>query len=107
MGLQKNITLSNGINLPEAYIKIRSFSVVPNESLDVSVSIYKDLSARESGKMSVTEFQHSCTKNEYFQYFTEDIEKELGKTIISQVYLWLKTLPFYESAVDVNVPVKE
>lgn len=107
MGLQKNITLDNGINLPEAYMKIVSVSITPNIGITLNVSVFKDFSARQLGKPSVIEFQHSCIGSEYFDYFAEGILLQLNKSVLSQAYMWLKTLPFYSSSIDINPVDKE
>jgi hypothetical protein len=107
MGLQKNITLDNTINLPEAYIKISSLSIFPNNSVTITVNIYKDFAARQAEKPSVVEFRHSCTGADYYTYFAENILLGDGVSIMSQSYMWLKALPFYSTAVNIDTIDKE
>ena len=107
MGLQKNITLDSGVELTQSYIKINSVYVVFNSSVTMGVSIYKDFAARQANLPSVVEFKHVCKDADFFTYFAENVLIASGKTTLSQSYIWLKTLPFYENAIDVNIPVKE
>ena len=101
MGLQKDITLDSGINLPEAYIKISSIVYVNNYHVTVKVSIFKDKNARETNKQEIVKFQHLCV-DDFYTYFSDDILKEDGKSLISNGYEWLKTLDFYKNAEDVT-----
>jgi len=107
MGLQKDVTLDNTINLPEAYIKISSLSLVPNSSVSVTVNIYKDFAARQASKPSVIELQHACMGAKYFEYFDEGILLQVNKSVLSQAYVWLKSLSFYSTAIDINQIDKE
>jgi hypothetical protein len=107
MGLQKNITLDNGINLPEAYMKITSMNIIYKSTVTITVNIYKDFDARQANKPSVVAFQHTCRDGDYFTYFVENVLLAAGVSDLSQAYLWLKTLPFYDSAIDINMIDKE
>lgn len=103
MGLQKNITLDNGINLPEAYMKISSCTYINGYHTVINVNVYKDKTSRVNNKPEIIKFKHSCVEiSDFNQYFSLDVLNELDKNIISQSYLWLKTLSFYSDAIDVN-----
>ncbi len=103
MGLQKNITLDNGINLPNAYMKISSCNYINGYHCVVSVNIYKDKTARVDNKSEVIKFKHSCSKIEEFEeYFSYTVLNQESINIISQSYLWLKTLSFYSDSIDVT-----
>jgi hypothetical protein len=102
MGMQKNITLDNTINMPEAYIKIGSFLMVPNSHIVINVNIYKDFAARQANKPTVVDFSHTCNGAQYFEYFSPSVMLQEGKCMLSQAYLWLKTLPFYSTAIDID-----
>lgn len=102
MGLQKDITLDNGINIPEAYMKISSMNIIYKSTITISVNIYKDFAARQADKPCVVVFQHTCRDADYYTYFAENVLLAANVSDLSQAYLWLKTLPFYNSAIDIN-----
>lgn len=103
MGLQKNITLDTGINLPESYMKISSVNYINGYHTVISVNIYKDKTARLDGKPEIVKFKHSCVEIEEFNtYFSLDVLNQVDVNILSQSYIWLKTLPFYTDAIDVT-----
>ncbi len=103
MALQKNITLDNGINLPESYIMISSVNYINGYHSTVKVNIYKDRSARLSGKSEVVKFQHLCV-DDFPVYFSYSVLDQEGVNIISKGYEYLKTLPFYSDTIDVIDP---
>ncbi len=100
MGLQKDITLDTGINLPEAYIVIGSVVYINNYHATVNVNIYKDRQSRTDNKSEVVKFKHLCV-NEFQEYFGIDVLSRTDVNIIGQGYLYLKTLSFYTDAIDV------
>jgi hypothetical protein len=101
MALQKNLTLDNGINLPEAYIRITSIVYVNNYHVTIKVSIYKDKIARNANKSEVVKFQHLCI-DDFFTYFSDDVLKENGNSLTNKGYEWIKTLDFYKDAIDIT-----
>jgi hypothetical protein len=100
MGLQKELTLDNGIYLPEAYIKIISCNYICDYHTSVKVNIYKDFNAYSDDKTSVTTLTHICT-DDFNTYFDLTVLNQENVNIISQSYEWLKTLEFYKDAIDV------
>ena len=105
MALQKNITLDNGINLPKAYIRIISINFITNAHIVINVGVYKNKTSRNDKKPEVIKFKHICT-NEYNNYFDLNILNQENVNIVSQSYLWLKTLPFYSDTID-DMDLKE
>lgn len=101
MAITKDITLASGVELPNAYIKIQVLNMTTDTSVDVSVDIFKDQSAREDNKIPVVTLRHLCS-NTYDTYFAYDILNQLDINVISQGYEFLKSLPFYEGAVDTD-----
>ncbi len=105
MGLQKDITLDNGINLPTAYIVIGSITYVNKYHVSINVNIYKDKTSKLDGKQEVVKFKHICV-DDFVSYFESNILDTENVNIVSQGYLWLKTLPYYSDAIDV-LDIKE
>jgi hypothetical protein len=103
MGLQKDLTLDNGIHLPEAYIRIISCNYICDYHASIKVSIYKDYNAYQDGKTSITTLTHVCT-DEFDLYFNLTTLNQQNVNIISQSYKWLKTLKFYKDASEVPKP---
>ena len=101
MGLQKDIKLESGVHLPEAYINVQSFTVVPKTSLGVSVQIYKDYTARLDNRSAVVTFRYTATGTEFHSNFTEDVLRSLQVCYITQIYNWLKTKNFWKDAISV------
>lgn len=106
MALQKNLTLDNGINLPNGYIKVTLVNMATNQYVDISVEIFKDRAASDDKRPSVVKFEHKCSSNVYHTYFSIDVMNQEGVNVIGQCYNYLKTLPFYSNATDV-MDVKE
>lgn len=105
MALTKNLTLSSGINLPNAYIKIQSVEIINGIKSTIKIDIFKDKSARDDNKTPVASFSHVCTNN-YYDYYHIDILNQENVNVIAQSYEFIKTLSFYLSATDVS-DVKE
>jgi len=103
MGLQKELTLSSGIYLPEAYIKIISCNYICDYHTSVKVNIYKDYNAYQDGKECITTLTHTCS-TEFNEFYNLTVLDEEGINVISQSYKWLKTLDFYKDATDVPEP---
>ena len=104
MALQKDIDLDNGINLPDAYIKIYSinFSYSSPDSVLVGVAIYKDEAAYNNKYSEVMSTEHYCRDGvEFNTYFSESVLNQLNYNPVSQAYKWLKTLEIYLGAIDV------
>ena len=99
MGLTKQIELDTGIILPNAYIKIISCTYIHRYHTSIKVAIYKDINAFVDGKKEITSFSHICT-TDFVEYFSLVTLNQKDKNIISQSYEWLKTLDFYNGAVD-------
>ena len=103
MALQKNITLDNGINIPEAYIKISSCTYINGYHCVITINVYLNETARIDNKPEIVKFKHSCSNIEEFeQYFSFEVLNQLDVNIMSQSYLWLKTLNFYSDAIDIT-----
>jgi len=102
MALIKNLTLDNGINLPQAYIKIISCNYINGYHVVINVAIYKDKDARINKKLEVVKFVHNCTTvEEYDEFFSLDVLNQENVNIISQSYLWLKEkISFYSESTD-------
>jgi hypothetical protein len=106
MALQKQITLDNGVTLTEAYIKIASFEF-SNKASDVSyvrleVNVFKDKTARDSGRPEVTKFVHKIGDPLFTEYFSLSILNQVDKNMISQAYSYLKTMSVYSGAMDIQ-----
>lgn len=105
MALKLDLILDNGIQITDAYCKIIEYThlrpIGQNESLRFTVAIFKDEDARLSQKPEVSQFIHTCSGDNVTIYFSEEVLNDDGKTVITQAYSWLKTLPMYSSAVDV------
>lgn len=110
MALTKSVTLNNGVELPNAYIKIfrmeyNNHATTPSCTI-IYVNIYKDKDARDQFKPEVISYQY-CVRNELFeQYFDLNVLSQDGKNMISQAYEYLKTMDFYLDASNV-VDTKE
>lgn len=98
MALQGALTLDNGISLSNAYLIIPSiFCNLLDDDLFVvlNVSIYKDSSAYSNGNPEVSVMSHKCIGTDFNTYFSESVLDDAGKTLISQSYVYLLTLPAY------------
>jgi len=105
MALTKDLTLSSGVNLPNAYIRISHMNNKNGMNMEVKVDIFKDKSARDDEKTPVINLSHICGET-YFDFFDLNILDQEGVNCTQQSYNFLKTIPFYEDAQDVD-DVKE
>ena len=95
MALQTIMEFSNGIQLPEAYIKITNILInyLDPKIVRVTVGVYKDLTSYNSGKQEVKSLDFKCNDYSYFDSNT--------LTIAECGYAWLKTLDTFSGATDV------
>lgn len=105
MALQLDLTLENGINIPEAYIKIVECQYIcpldATKKMRIIINVYKDVDARFSFKPEVVQFIHECLEEEFDTYFDEIVLSQLDTNILTQSYKWLKTLSIYGSAINI------
>ena len=105
MALQSQVLLSSGISLDTAYIIITNICVyyrlndIPK--IDIVAVIYKDQQSRSDSRTEVGQYLHTATGSEFDTYFSETVLKEVGKSIMSQAYEYLKSLPTYQNVIDV------
>jgi hypothetical protein len=104
MALQKSIDLMNGINLPEAYIKISSIEYNNADTLSVrlSVDIFKDQDSRNSKKPEVVKYDYTISGDNFTTYFSLNVLSQDGKNILQQGYEYLKSIDFYKDAIDIT-----
>ncbi len=105
MGLQKSLTLSSGITLPEAYIRIDSLVMDIGQSVEINVNIYRDKQSCADGKEPVLSLPHIC--DDYYSLFTLDIMNIQNVNVLAIAYYFLKNRTrFYYGAIDV-LDIKE
>ena len=104
MALTKSVTLNTGVELTNAYMKVSEVHLYNHASdssyVIINVNIFKDQTARESGKPEVLKAQYKVYA-EFQVYFGLNVLSQEGKNSISQGYEYLKTLAFYSDATDV------
>ena len=104
MALQGSMTFDNGITLSSAYLKVIEVCLkygVNDNSAGIGVLIYKDKAAHDDGLPEVIEINHVVDDGNFKTYFSEAVLGEVGKTSLSQAYVYLKTLPQYSSLTEV------
>ena len=106
MALIKQIELDNGIILTEAYIKVSSVifynKANDNSYVKIDVNIFKDQQARIDAKPEVTKFIYKISDPKFTEYFSISVLNVINKNIISQAYIYLKTLNTFSGATDVS-----
>ena len=101
MGLEKNITLPNGVRLN--YHRIVSVNVITNHQNIVEVASYTSKAKRQEEQEAYDQARETGEWPEIdvlinTQYFNAPYDQDM--TIIS-AYEWLKTLPEFKGADDV------
>jgi hypothetical protein len=105
MALQKTITLENGVELAEAYIRINS--VLMSNGTDISVlpfinlSIYKDATARQDGVDPVVTKTIPVEMAVYMEYFGSDVLDQSGVNPIVKGYEFLKVTTDFSDSLNV------
>lgn len=106
MALIKQIELDNGIILEEAYIKVSTIKYYnkanDNSYVKLDVNIFKNQQARIDGKPEVTKFIYKISDPKFTEYFSISILNALNKNIMSQAYIYLKTLNTFSGSTDVS-----
>jgi len=102
MALQQSLSLSNGILLPEAYLRIYNIKIdnVPINNVELNVVVYKDKTSFDALKPEVIILTHVCSSNMFDSYFSETILNQLNKNIFNQAYQFLKD-NIYIDSIDV------
>jgi hypothetical protein len=106
MAIQTKMTFPNGIELPEAYIKVSSVTLKSGSDMKdfrvgINVDVYRDKEARESSLIPVVSEYITLLEGEFEEFFAYSVLDEQGKNVISQAYAYLKTLSQYENSIDV------
>lgn len=102
MALQKEISISSGVILTQAYILINKIELfnISNET-KVHVLIYKDITSYTEGKPEVISLNHLCADTDYDTYFQESVLQISSNSPLNRAYIWLLTLPQYSGATEV------
>ena len=104
MALQGALTLDNGIALSAAYLVILSINsgfTTNDNSVVVNIAIFKDAAAYTGGKPEVETYSHKCSDGDFTTYFSEAVLDDLGKTTLTQAYLWLRSFAPYTAMTEV------
>ena len=105
MALTNSVSLTNGIVLENAYIKISEIEYSNHSAIDsfaiISVNIYKDKDARDANLPEVIKGEYKVTGDAFTTYLGLNVLNQEGKNLISQGYEYLKTLAYYQGATDV------
>jgi hypothetical protein len=88
MALQKNFTLNNGLEVPNAYIKIETLSST-KESATARIGVYVSKEKIQNGSVY-----------EQYRIFTPDFTDE-ADNLWKQCYKYLKSLPEFAGAEDI------
>ena len=104
MALQGALTLDNGIELSSAYLVILSINstfTLNDNSVIVNIAIFKDAAAYAAEKPEIEQFSHKCSDGDFTTYFSEAVLDDLGKTTLTQAYLWLRSFAPYTAMTEV------
>lgn len=104
MALQGALTLDNGIALSAAYLVVLSINsgfITNDSSVTVNIAIFKDATAYNAGKPEVEQYSHRCSDGDFTTYFSEAVLDDLGKTTLTQAYLWLRSFSPYTAMTEV------
>ncbi len=106
MALQKNITLDNGVVIENAYIKLCEVNyhnkVGEPNSACLCVTIFKDKTYRDANKPEVAKMRYIVSGDNFNLFFSLPVLSQAEKNIVIQGYEFMKTLPFYADAIDVE-----
>lgn len=102
MSIQQNITLDNGITLPEAHIIIGNvnFNYI-EQTASIMVVIYYNISAYQSGLPEVVTINYKCDATDYDLYFSDLVLNQLNKNPKSQAEQFLLNSPGFNGAVQI------
>lgn len=95
----------SGIEVENAYLKIISINQILTDdvtSITINLGIYKDQQSRD-GKLRYFETKSfSINKNDpdYNTFFSEDILKLKGNSLLSQCFKYIKSLKEYGQSTD-------
>ena len=105
MALTKTIILNNGVELTNAYIKISKIEYDNHSTYSstaiIHINIFKDKNARDTRKPEVTKCVYKVGGDIFTTYFSLNVLSQDGINIISQAYEYLKTLNYFENAIDI------
>jgi len=97
MSLQISYTDKSGTVHPEAYVKIEVVKWTTRQSVcEFDIGIYHNVTTRSKDneanrKQLVDHYQYHISGSSYTTYLAEDVLKESGKSLLTQLYAWLKT----------------
>jgi hypothetical protein len=101
MALQKEIMFDNGVEIPNAYIKVTRIVFeyfIPNTAI-IEASIWRNLSTYTEGRPEIEKMEYVCTGTDYETYFDND--KFVDKDPRQLAYEYLLTMEFYSEALSI------
>lgn len=103
MALKLDMTLDNGINLPEAYLKISKivFTYEDVNTAEIILSVYKDQESFNSGKSEVLHLTYRCSGAVFNTYFSEAVLNIENRNVLNGAYEWLLAMEQFFDAVEV------
>jgi hypothetical protein len=101
MALRGKHTHSSGVEVTEAYVRVSSISIYPDEkTVRFQLSVYKDKLARDVGLPPFESFENALYGEDFDLFSTTKLD-EPNMNAIKQSYLYLKGQPAYEGMSDI------
>tara|TARA_Y100000296_G_C4934846_1_gene138466 strand:- start:54 stop:425 length:372 start_codon:yes stop_codon:yes gene_type:complete len=97
MALQISYTDKSGATHAEAYVKIEVVKWTTTKSIcEFEVGVYHNAAARSKNneadkKVLVDHYRYHISGDTHTTYLAESVLKEADKSLMSQLYAWLKT----------------
>lgn len=91
-----------GISVDDAYLRIRSVSVLnpANGGTEIAYDVFESQTARDNDKAPFASYKAVASGADGDTYFGEDVLDDAGKTVLKQAYAYLKSLSEFSGATD-------
>lgn len=100
MSLKKDFVIKGNVTVSDSIIKIEDLVVVNGQSVSLRVCVYNSQSEKIS-KDAAYECRFTVEGDDYSVYFGEQVLKLSDNSVLSQGYVYLKTLPDFSGAEDI------
>ena len=100
MSLKKDFSIQGNVTVKDAIIKIEELVINNGGSITIKVCVYNSLDEKDTKEVAF-QSQYRVEGDKFNDIFGESVVKTENKSSLSQAYVYLKTLPKFNGAIDI------
>lgn len=100
MSLKKDFNIQGNVTVKDAIIKIEELVINNGGPVIIKICVYNSLDEKDT-KEKAFESRYRVEGDNFNEIFVESVIKTENKSSLSQAYVYLKTLPEFNGAIDI------